>query len=116
MIISGNVDEVCCFFCNVRIRNWLRRDNPWIVHAMYSRQCNYIKLMKGEYFIEHVHKDQAVVRRRIVSHKSITIWIGFEQQKTNISRNSTEYSTQEQFMIVCIIQYTTHTVPLFHTF
>ena len=42
---EGYTDEVKCFACNVRIKDWERTDEPWQEHQKWSPACEYIKMV-----------------------------------------------------------------------
>lgn len=45
-------DVVYCFCCGIGLKNWLKSDDPWVQHAMYSPNCTFLKSSKGADFIE----------------------------------------------------------------
>ncbi|XP_053396997.1 baculoviral IAP repeat-containing protein 3-like [Mercenaria mercenaria] len=48
---AGLQDCVRCFFCSVGMKNWQQGDNPWVEHARWSPNCAYVKLCKGQLFV-----------------------------------------------------------------
>ncbi|XP_053396716.1 baculoviral IAP repeat-containing protein 7-like [Mercenaria mercenaria] len=48
---TGIKDCVRCFFCGGGMKNWERGDNAWIEHARWFPNCAYVKLYKGENFV-----------------------------------------------------------------
>ncbi|XP_053396965.1 putative inhibitor of apoptosis [Mercenaria mercenaria] len=48
---AGLQDCVRCFFCSVGMKNWQQGDNPWVEHARWSPNCAYVKLCKGQIFV-----------------------------------------------------------------
>lgn len=44
-------DIVRCFYCGGCLRDWEERDNPWKEHAKWFPECEFVKLMKGQKFI-----------------------------------------------------------------
>ena len=52
----GIKDMVKCFFCNVGICNWDPIEEPIIEHARWFPRCPFIKLYKGNEFIEKVRE------------------------------------------------------------
>lgn len=64
MSSNGN-DCVRCFQCGIGLRNWDPEDDPWVEHARWSSKCSYLRLKKGQGFVDLV---QAAVREaQIVS-------------------------------------------------
>lgn len=50
-------DEVRCFHCNGGLRSWQSEDDPWTEHAKYFPTCHFVKLIKGENFVDTVNKN-----------------------------------------------------------
>lgn len=57
---TGNNDHVRCFYCGIGLQNWDSEDNPFVEHARWSSECQYLKDKKGSDFIGTV---QDAVRR-----------------------------------------------------
>lgn len=53
---TGKGDRVCCFSCGGGLKDWEQNDDPWEQHAMWYGKCEYLKLMKGNDFIEKMAK------------------------------------------------------------
>ncbi|XP_060575389.1 baculoviral IAP repeat-containing protein 7-A-like [Ruditapes philippinarum] len=47
---AGMGDCVRCFFCGGGMKNWEGEDNPWVEHARWFPDCEYVKLCKGNSF------------------------------------------------------------------
>jgi hypothetical protein len=52
----GSKDCVKCFFCSGVICNWEPVDDPIIEHTRWYPKCSYIKVSKGENFIEKIRE------------------------------------------------------------
>ena len=52
----GKNDMVKCFYCDGGIRNWDQFEDPIVEHTRWYPRCPYIKLYKGEDFIEKVRQ------------------------------------------------------------
>ncbi|XP_003741968.1 putative inhibitor of apoptosis [Galendromus occidentalis] len=48
----GMHDFTKCFSCDGGLCNWAEGDDPWVEHARWFPDCNFLKLNKGEPFIE----------------------------------------------------------------
>ena len=48
----GQSDQVKCFYCNGGLREWQVEDDPWVEHAGWFHNCGFIRLKKGEEFIQ----------------------------------------------------------------
>ncbi|CAD7012398.1 unnamed protein product [Ceratitis capitata] len=49
-------DQVRCFHCNIGLRSWQREDDPWFEHAKWFPQCQFVRLVKGANYIQHVQE------------------------------------------------------------
>lgn len=49
---TGVGDRVKCFSCGGGLKDWDDDDEPWEQHALWMSKCRFVKLMKGESFIE----------------------------------------------------------------
>lgn len=43
-----------CFHCGIGLRNWEEDDDPYVEHCRWSPNCQYMKLKKGQAFIDAV--------------------------------------------------------------
>lgn len=50
----GESDKVKCFHCDSLLYNWEPDDDPFVEHARWFPECQYIKLVKGEKFVDDV--------------------------------------------------------------
>jgi len=48
----GCSDQVKCFYCDGGLRNWQPEDVPWVEHARWFSKCVFVRLVKGDEFIE----------------------------------------------------------------
>nr|XP_027235455.1 baculoviral IAP repeat-containing protein 7-B-like [Penaeus vannamei] len=48
----GLSDHVRCFHCGNGLHNWETSDIPWIEHARWYPDCYYVKITKGQEFID----------------------------------------------------------------
>lgn len=51
---TGVGDRVKCFSCGGGLKDWDDNDEPWEQHALWMGKCRYVKLMKGDTYIETV--------------------------------------------------------------
>ncbi|XP_025097688.1 baculoviral IAP repeat-containing protein 7-like [Pomacea canaliculata] len=49
---SGDGDKVRCFYCDGLLYNWEPEDDPWTEHAKWFPSCQYVRLVKGDSFVE----------------------------------------------------------------
>lgn len=52
-------DRVICFSCGGGLRDWDENDEPWEQHALWFSKCEYLKLVKGQEYIDLVKAKQA---------------------------------------------------------
>jgi len=64
---DGKTDEMVCFCCGNGLKDWKDDDDPWIEHSRFFPDCAYIRLYKGNYFVESTFDSEAVkVKRSII--------------------------------------------------
>ncbi|XP_034658555.1 LOW QUALITY PROTEIN: death-associated inhibitor of apoptosis 1 [Drosophila subobscura] len=51
---TGVGDRVRCFSCGGGLKDWDDNDEPWEQHALWLSQCRFVKLMKGQLYIDAV--------------------------------------------------------------
>ncbi|XP_053398054.1 baculoviral IAP repeat-containing protein 7-like [Mercenaria mercenaria] len=49
---TGSRDFVRCFYCGGGMKDWQKDDDPWIEHAKYFPDCDFLKLHVDEEFIK----------------------------------------------------------------
>lgn len=47
-------DRVKCFSCGGSLRDWDDQDDPWEQHALWFAKCDYLRLVKGDEFIDSI--------------------------------------------------------------
>lgn len=47
-------DRVICFSCGGGLRDWDEQDDPWEQHALWYSKCDYLRLVKGQEFVDAV--------------------------------------------------------------
>lgn len=57
---SGRGDIVFCFVCGLKVNQWKIFDDPFVKHAKFSRNCTFLKAIKGEAFIESILQDEMI--------------------------------------------------------
>ncbi|XP_017862779.1 PREDICTED: death-associated inhibitor of apoptosis 1 [Drosophila arizonae] len=51
---TGVGDRVRCFSCGGGLKDWDDNDEPWEQHALWLGQCRFVKLIKGQLYIDSV--------------------------------------------------------------
>ena len=54
LYIAGTEDLVRCFFCGGGLSNWESEDDPWVEHAHWFPECQFLSQCKGQEFIDWV--------------------------------------------------------------
>ena len=49
---SQVVVQVKCFYCDGGLREWRAEDDPWEEHAGWFRDCGFVRLVRGDTFVE----------------------------------------------------------------
>ncbi len=52
----GMSDYVKCFYCDGGLCNWESGDDPWVEHAKWFPDCQFVRLNKSEEFIEECRR------------------------------------------------------------
>lgn len=56
LFYSGQGDRVICFSCGGKLREWDDEYIPWEHHALWFPKCDYVRLVKGQEYIESVKR------------------------------------------------------------
>ena len=51
---TGTDDRTTCYHCGGGLKNWEPQDDPWVQHAKWFSTCSYVRLVKGQEFINNV--------------------------------------------------------------
>lgn len=49
---SDMKDKIICYHCGGTLANWNKCEDPWIPHARYYPNCDFLRLVKGDDFID----------------------------------------------------------------
>ena len=63
---TGYSDCARCFYCGGGLRNWEEGDDVWVEHARWFSKCAFIRLMRGQCFIDvtqDLNKEQEIIPR-----------------------------------------------------
>ncbi|XP_045783706.1 death-associated inhibitor of apoptosis 1-like [Maniola jurtina] len=58
---TGQGDKTKCFYCDGGLKDWESNDVPWEQHARWFHRCLYIRLVKGQEYIEKVCSEVSVI-------------------------------------------------------
>ncbi|OXU31188.1 hypothetical protein TSAR_001649, partial [Trichomalopsis sarcophagae] len=56
---TGTGDQTTCYHCGGGLKNWEPKDDPWVQHAKWFSTCFYVRLVKGQEFINNVNGKHA---------------------------------------------------------
>ncbi|KAH8395283.1 hypothetical protein KR222_008192, partial [Zaprionus bogoriensis] len=56
---TGVGDRVRCFSCGGGLKDWDNNDEPWEQHALWLSHCRFVKLIKGQLYIDAVREAAA---------------------------------------------------------
>lgn len=69
---TGKGDKVCCFSCGGGLKDWEEKDDPWEQHGMWYGKCEYLKLLKGQDFIDKMSSKKEELLNNASSSQSST--------------------------------------------
>nr|AFS51919.1 inhibitor of apoptosis protein 3 [Dendrolimus kikuchii nucleopolyhedrovirus] len=55
-------DHTECFYCGGSIRDWESGDSPWWEHARWFDRCRFVRLIRGDDYVQMVVSESAVIR------------------------------------------------------
>ncbi|KAH8379011.1 hypothetical protein KR009_002615 [Drosophila setifemur] len=89
---TGVGDRVRCFSCGGGLKDWDVDDEPWEQHALWLSQCRFVRLMKGQKFIDALASkpDPAEQKAEVSSSSSSLV------EDVATSSRSTEIEEEEQ--------------------
>ncbi|KAK3585155.1 hypothetical protein CHS0354_034287 [Potamilus streckersoni] len=53
----GMGDSVQCFFCGGGLRSWQNGDDPYVEHARWYPDCDYIRIYRGDEYLQQHSRD-----------------------------------------------------------
>ena len=62
--VSNNI-EIRCWYCSGSLVNWDPFEKPWVIHARFFPDCQFLLQRKGISFVRQVHEIDNSRRRRI---------------------------------------------------
>lgn len=58
---TGIADKVRCYSCGGELNRWNAYDIPWVEHAKFHPECEFLKVKKTKFFIDQVNESSNVV-------------------------------------------------------
>ncbi|XP_064644613.1 baculoviral IAP repeat-containing protein 7-like [Lineus longissimus] len=83
MFYKGDEDRTECYFCGIPLKLWDIQDDPWIEHARFSQDCQFL----------HFHKGWAFVKAVLEFYDLPTIGIQVHRAAYSVPRYGTSEST-----------------------
>lgn len=59
---TGRGDKTKCFYCDGGLKDWNEEDSPWEQHARWFKDCKYVKLVKGEEYIQNIVSKSCTIK------------------------------------------------------
>lgn len=66
-------DQVRCFHCDGGLRHWDPEDDPWVEHARWFPSCAFVRLVKGQEFIQSCSPEQPSNSLSTVSSRNLIL-------------------------------------------
>ncbi|XP_076439210.1 baculoviral IAP repeat-containing protein 3-like [Babylonia areolata] len=54
MYYAGYEDCVRCFYCGLGLKRWEPEDDVWEAHATWRGECEYLRRVKGDTFVQNI--------------------------------------------------------------
>ncbi|XP_060845318.1 E3 ubiquitin-protein ligase XIAP-like [Rhopalosiphum padi] len=92
---NGYSDTITCFYCSDTRNDRDENEEPWVVHAKYSKNCIYLLLKKGKSFGDMVH----AVKRDFIKSNQLELFklIAAKKNTLTIGQNMKIQSTKKHF-------------------
>lgn len=84
----GVGDRVRCFSCGGGLKDWDNNDEPWEQHALWLSHCRFVKLIKGQLYIDAVRAAAAGKDECSNSNSTTTSSVCNATPTSNSSRNT----------------------------
>lgn len=52
--VTGYADCLRCFYCGIGLKSWEPGDDPCRVHASWRPECAYLRVIKGDDYVDDV--------------------------------------------------------------
>lgn len=116
---SGQGDRVVCFSCGGKLRDWDDEYVPWEHHALWFPKCDYVRLVKGQEYIDSVKRkyvDVTTIEQNVSAPASQSIESSVLQQQQLVSdpNDQTKANDSKLCKICYANEYNTVFVPCGH--
>lgn len=82
-------DRFICFSCGGGLRDWNKEDVAWEQHALWYETCHYVKLVKGQEYIDSIKERAASIINAAKSlEKNMTIETSSPSAESNSQTNA----------------------------
>ncbi|XP_014217110.1 baculoviral IAP repeat-containing protein 3 isoform X2 [Copidosoma floridanum] len=99
---SGTEDQTTCYHCGGGLKKWEPQDDPWVQHAKWFSTCFYVRVVKGQEFINGVvGKEMPSLSEEEISRMNLPGYIQKVNassilQKREMKQEQTEQSQMEE--------------------
>ena len=74
---AGHMDLVRCFHCKGGLKTWESSDKPWVEHSRWFPRCPFVRLCKGQRFVDAVQSLNDPNTRPTVSNGAVAYRVAF---------------------------------------
>jgi hypothetical protein len=85
---TGKGDQTKCFYCNGGLKDWDHEDIPWEQHAQWFDKCAFVKLLKGDAYIQRVKTEACSITSQNEPVEHIVKKEYSTEEITNLHTNS----------------------------
>lgn len=68
-LFTGERDRVKCWYCNGGLQHWDYDDAPWVEHAKWFPNCQFLLSVKGQHFVYRHLTTSAYLSRPIIARQ-----------------------------------------------
>ncbi|XP_076445103.1 uncharacterized protein LOC143283006 isoform X2 [Babylonia areolata] len=92
---TGHADLVRCFHCKGGLKTWESSDKPWVEHSRWFPRCPFVRLYKGQKFVDAVQKLNNPETRPTITEEQIEREIKRmeEEERRNVGSDVVLFST-----------------------
>lgn len=96
---TGKGDKVACFSCGGGLKDWEEIDNPFEQHALWYQKCEYLKLIKGQDYINETLSNKTSILSTRPKQSIIQASILNDSHNNNSEEQQTEQFTKQTSII-----------------
>ncbi|KAH8302368.1 hypothetical protein KR044_005613 [Drosophila immigrans] len=81
---TGVGDRVRCFSCGGGLKDWDDNDEPWEQHALWLKDCRFVKLIKGQLYIDLVNEQDKAKQAAAAAAAATTPSLAVDEKPNSI--------------------------------